>query len=80
MCDSSCNPSVTPSQAHCRACCTTFHSVPAFDSHRTGDVDRRKCLSPETVGLQKFGEVWAPLSYQDTLDRLEVARASRGSV
>jgi hypothetical protein len=40
------------SMAHCSACCTTFGSVAAFDRHRTGPLDDRRCRDEaEMLGL-----------------------------
>lgn len=30
--------------AHCSRCHATFASVSSFDTHRTGPIDRRRCL------------------------------------
>ncbi|WP_455709610.1 FDXHR family putative zinc-binding protein [Micromonospora sediminicola] len=37
--------------AHCACCHRTFSAVSTFDKHRTGTVDRRRCVDPVTVGL-----------------------------
>lgn len=92
MCDGSCNPGVTQAQAHCRSCCQTFNSVASFDSHRLrkrlrapnehGETMVRHCATSEqlstVLGLHSFEGVWAPPSYQSTLNRLETARSGRG--
>ncbi len=33
----------------CGGCGETFNSVGAFDSHRSGDMDQRHCLTPEAM-------------------------------
>lgn len=37
------------SECHCAVCCRHFSGVEAFDKHRTGSDDARRCLDPETA-------------------------------
>lgn len=52
-------------QAHCRAgCCRHFGSVRAFDLHRQGPVDDRRCADPAEI-------VWGDDSKQAGKPRLK---------
>ncbi|MDG4801706.1 hypothetical protein [Micromonospora sp. WMMD980] len=39
--------------AHCGTCHCTFSAVSTFDRHRTGNVNTRRCVPPESVGLAR---------------------------
>ncbi len=43
-------PKLTGNRCTCRGCGELFNSVTAFDAHRTGPADRRRCLTiPEML-------------------------------
>lgn len=56
---------------HCTSCHHTFSSVTAFDKHRTGPMDNRTCLTPESVGLVPMDRVWAGWGFPGSYDREE---------
>ena len=37
------------SRCQCRACAEYFNSVAAFDKHRRGKPENRRCLSPDSM-------------------------------
>lgn len=37
--------------SHCSACCISFTCPSAFDKHRVGRADNRRCVPPEEAGL-----------------------------
>lgn len=45
-------------QGCCGACYRNFSSQSAFDAHRVGTHDSRRCADPETVGLVLDGYIW----------------------
>ena len=41
-------------QCHCSGCCQHFRSVFAFDKHRFGEGDTRRCLDSEEMLSRKM--------------------------
>ena len=47
-----CEVKLRGTQCHCPACCSTFVGVEAFDEHRTGLMESRRCIAPQSAGLE----------------------------
>jgi len=62
--------------AHCPRCHLTFASVGGFDAHRTGPIDRRRCL--EETELHDLGYAPNDLGrWRVPIDPVDAARLTR---
>lgn len=67
---------VTASQFHCGACHQTFGGLRAFDRHRVGHVNNRRCLAPQDLGLEHRHGAWRQPMTPEARQRFEEGSSS----